>query len=59
MKRTRNVLLALTASAMLALGATAPAFAGPPENRGTQTACSAVTGNSGETRTAEDVLGCE
>lgn len=54
MKRTRKLVLALTASAMLALGAAAPAFGGPPDpedNRGIATAC-------GEAIPAQTVLGC-
>jgi type 1 fimbria pilin len=42
MKRTQKLVLALSTSAILALGAVAPAFAGgPPSNpgNGTATAC--------------------
>ena len=53
MKRTQKLVLALSTSAILALGAVAPAFAGPPENRGTATACE-VAANE-----ARDALGCQ
>jgi len=55
MKRTRKFALTLSASAMLALGAAAPTFAGgPPDNpgQGTETACEVA---AAQARTA---LGC-
>ena len=50
MKRTQKLVLALSASVMLALGATAPAFAGgPPTNpgQGIDTACEVAAEQAG------------
>lgn len=58
MNRMRKFVLALSASAMLSLGAVAPAVAGPPdpaENRGIATACDALPEAAA---TASAVLRC-
>lgn len=59
MERTRKALLALGASALLALGVAAPAVAGPPPTNpggGTGTACEVLPP---EAEVAADALECE